>query len=192
MWIRWASWLQPHLLLLSVLQWNSRLSDHGLGLSCREWTAVFLLCHAETGSCTANTSLSSWDDSAQTPKVKQVEPLDFGYTSQDHSPNSAVTDNPPLRALEASLSEKAGLPSSQEGVKGQLDPGLFRLRRKGVGGVLPSHNGGKTGRCLQLCRAGGQCGFLHAEVPASCWQDCCEPWSDSQVLPYFCSPFVNN
>lgn len=148
MWIRWASWLQPHLLLLSVLQWNSRLSDHGLGLSCREWTAVFLLCHAETGSCTANTSLSSWDNSAQTPKVKQVEPLDFGYTSQDHTPESAVMDNPPLRALEASLSEKAGLPSSQEGVKGQLDPGLCRLRRKGREGFsLPMMEGRLGGVC---------------------------------------------
>lgn len=63
--------------------------------------------------------------------MKQVEPLDFGYTSQDHSPNSAVMDNPPLRALEASLSEKAGLPSSQEGVKGQLDPGFAGSEGRG-------------------------------------------------------------
>lgn len=87
--------------------------------------------------------------------MKQVEPLNFGYTSQDRTPKSAVMKNPPLCALEASLTEKAGLPSSQEGVKGQLDPGLCKLKRKGrEGSFLPVVEG----------RPGGACGSVELEV----------------------------
>lgn len=129
----------------------------------------------EAGSHITTVSLSLGENSAQTPHVQHVAPLNLGYTSQDPTPECNNGGSAFTCSLGASLTEAAGLSTRQEGVKGLLDPhGALQLiarldlqgLKEGVGAVLlPPAKMVRKGGCFMglevaLCLSRSACGFL--------------------------------
>lgn len=102
------------------------------------------LSHSEAGSCITTDSLSFRENTAQIPQLAADSSSEFGlyqpgpYSKECSNGGSAFTC-----PLEASLTEMAGLSTSQEGVKGLLDSARLK-GRGGIGSFPPSQNGGEA------------------------------------------------
>lgn len=67
-----------------MLAWEGSSAIHSL---------KSFLSYIKAGLHITTASLSFWENSAQTPTLKHIAALNLGYTSQDHTPESAIMED---------------------------------------------------------------------------------------------------